>query len=135
MQDAADHKIMIGGRFQKWFQEKGYGFVMVRGTTVFVPPDSVRLRGHLQVGGRVGFRVIAYPCKGEGMWKATEAWLESDFQAECAIQATVKATYEAEKTAKQAMAKAAQAVKQSEGIDREDPGAARTCGAKANANG
>ena len=59
---------------------------------------------------------IADPCKGEGMRKATEAWLESDFQAECAIQATVKATYEAERTAKQAMAEAAQAFKQSEGV-------------------
>ena len=43
------------------------------------------LRGHLLVGGRVVLRVIADPFKGEGMWKATEAWLESDFEAECAI--------------------------------------------------
>ena len=64
--DAVKTGALIGGVCSKWFQEKGFGFVTVRGMTVSVHKGSVRLRDHVRVGSRLVVQLFEDKSRGEG---------------------------------------------------------------------
>ena len=77
--------------------------------TVFVDKGSVRLRDHVRVGSRLVVQVFEDKSRGDGQWKASLAWWKEDYEAKCALQATRRATEEAEAAAKVGALKAAAA--------------------------
>ena len=65
--------IWTSGIVEKWFADKGYGFLKVRGVTVFCHADRVVGRNWLREGDLVWVRGVEDKAKGPGFWKATEA--------------------------------------------------------------
>ena len=113
-EQAVEKGLHIGGRCHRWIQEKGFGFCLVGGRTIFVHAGAIRFRAHLAVNGRVVLKVIHDPSRGDDCYKAIEAWLEKDFEAEAALVASQKAAQNAERAAKVAAETAAAAVKSSD---------------------
>jgi cold shock CspA family protein len=111
--DALQSNLYIGGKATKWFEEKGFGFVSVRGRDVFVHKDSIRLKDRLLIGSRIVMKVISDPSHGENKMKAKEVWYEEDYEAEQAMIATMRAAETAEKAAKYAAKQAERTSSQS----------------------
>ena len=111
--DALQSNLYIGGKATKWFEEKGFGFVSVRGRDVLVHNDSIRLKDRLLIGSRIVMKVISDPSHGENKMKAKEVWYEEDYEAEQAMIATMRAAETAEKAAKYAAKRAERTSSQS----------------------
>jgi cold shock CspA family protein len=109
VEEAVTDQKRVRGRCQKWLQDKGFGFCVVDGQTVFVHSGAVRLRGHLLVGSHAILKVIQDPSQGPNRWKATEAWLETDFEEEQARVASRRKAEEVEAATNAAAVKAAEA--------------------------
>ena len=73
---------MLQGIVRKWFVDKGFGFVEVKGHSVFCHMDRIVGQQWLRVGGDVWVKVVEDPSKGEGFWKAAEAWEASRWDRE-----------------------------------------------------
>ena len=67
-------KLMMKGLVKKWFVDKGYGFLDIKGFSVFCHADKVVGQDWLRVGGSVWVKVMEDLARGKGSWKAVEAW-------------------------------------------------------------
>ena len=70
------------GTVKKWIDDKGFGFISVKGRSVFCHMDRVVEQQWLRAGGEVWVKVVGDPGKGEGFWKAMEAWESSKWEVE-----------------------------------------------------
>ena len=66
--------MFMEGHVIKRFVDKGFGFVNVKGRTVFCHADRVKGRDWLRVREAVWVKVMEDKAKGDGLWKAIDAW-------------------------------------------------------------
>ena len=96
-------KRFIRGKCLKWFAEKGYGFVQIETTNVFVYASSVKLAEVLQLNDDAVIKIMKDTSQKDERWKATEAWAPAEWQAEMALRASLRAAENAKQAAGQAL--------------------------------
>ena len=88
------------GSVQKWFIDKGYGFLQIKGHSVFCHADRVMKQDWLRVGGIVWAKVVEDKARGGGSWKATDAWDPVRWDEERANQKAMEAVRMATKASR-----------------------------------
>ena len=73
-EEGVQGKVMMRGLVRKWFVDKGFGFVEVKGHSVFCHADRVVGQDWLRVGQGAWVKVMEDKARGGGSWKAVEAW-------------------------------------------------------------
>ena len=67
-------KVVMRGMVRKWFVDKGFGFVEVKGYSVFCHADRVVGQDWLRVGQEAWVKVMEDKARGEGSAKGAQAW-------------------------------------------------------------
>ena len=112
-------KVLMQGFVRKWFADKGFGFVEVKGYSVFCHADRVVGQDWLRVGSKAWVKVVEDRAREEKSWKAAEAWEPARWEEE---QARRKAE-EAVKTAAKAAQIACRSVEKGQKLMEEAAGA------------
>ena len=81
-EDGIKGKLTMQGFVQKWFVDKGFGVINVKGHSVFCHMDRFVGQQWLRVGGDVWVKVVEDPSKGDGLSKIAETWESSRWDKE-----------------------------------------------------
>ena len=100
LDEAASSRTMVEGVVDKWFVDKGFGFIKVRDQTVFCHASAVVGRDCLKNGSKVWIRVVLDEARSEDSWKAKEAWPEEEWKKEKMKRMAKEAVVVAERAAK-----------------------------------
>ena len=108
-EEAVKGGIIMKGQVIKWFVDKGFGFIDVKGMSVFCHADRVVGQDWLKVGGGVWATARVDKTRALEPWRTVEAWEERRWEAE----QTKKKAQEAMDVAARASKIAAQTVEDS----------------------
>ena len=96
-------KLMMRGLVKKWFVDKGYWFLDVKGFPMFCHADRVVGQDWLRVGGWVWVKVMEDLARGSGSWKVVEAWEQERWEQEKARREAQRAVDLAERASRIAL--------------------------------
>jgi cold shock CspA family protein len=99
---AIDGKNEIGGWVRSWRADKGFGFLAIAGSDVFVHVSALRCLEEGVVGKRIVAKVIRDVAKGPGSFRATEVHLESEFITKLMHENAERLAYETVRAAERA---------------------------------
>ena len=80
LEDGVRCGAMMKGVVTGWLEEKGYGFLKVKGEVVFVPKAGVKGSTGVKWGARVWVKVVEDEKRGKGWWRAEELWGEKEWE-------------------------------------------------------
>jgi len=93
-------KAMMQGHVDKWFIDKGFGFLNVKGKTVFCHADRVVGQDWLGIREKVWVKIVEDKTRKEESWKAVEAWQGPRWEEELARKKAKEAMDVAAKAAR-----------------------------------
>jgi cold shock CspA family protein len=86
LEDAVQHRRVMRCKVDKWLIDRGFGFAMAQGQTVFVHASVVRKAEFLRKDSLVMLKIVADPSREGTQFKAVEAWSLPDWQLESAAR-------------------------------------------------
>ena len=82
LEEAVEGGLVVKGRVDRWFGDRGYGFVKVKGKSVFCRTERVVGKKSMERGEVAWVKVMRDWSREDESWKAEEAWTDEGWERE-----------------------------------------------------
>ena len=82
LEEAVDGAFVVRGRVDRWLGDRGYGFVKVKGKSVFCRTERVVGKKSMEMGELAWVKVVRDWSREDESWKAEEAWTDEGWEIE-----------------------------------------------------